>query len=227
MPLPRHSRSGRSPHCSDANSVPVRPNPVATSSQISSTSCSRHAAPRPARPLGGRRAACRPRPARAARRSPRRAPTRARATIAAARVEAVGVVERRRAQHREARAASNMSAPNPSSPTDSAPIVSPWYAPPNARNVVRPATPTVDPVLERDLERLLDRRRAVGRVQEVRVGRRARPGRAPRTSSITTRLPLPSIVECAPSSSCSRIASSSSGTWWPSVLTQSDEIASR
>ena len=34
-----------------------------------------------------------------------------------------------------------MSAPKPPSPTESAPIVSPWYAPPNARNVVRPATP--------------------------------------------------------------------------------------
>ena len=34
IPLPRHSRSGRRPHCSEANSVPVRPNPVATSSQI-------------------------------------------------------------------------------------------------------------------------------------------------------------------------------------------------
>ena len=32
-----------------------------------------------------------------------------------------------------------MSAPKPPSPTESAPIVSPWYAPPNARNVRRGA----------------------------------------------------------------------------------------
>ena len=61
-----------------------------------------------------------------------------------------------------------MSAPKPSSPTDSAPIVSPWYAPPNARNV-RAGRAEVRPVLERDLQRLLDRRRAVGRVEEVRL----------------------------------------------------------
>ena len=34
---------------------------------------------------------------------------------------------------------------------------------------MRPSTPAVHPVLERDLQRLLDRRRAVGRVEEVRV----------------------------------------------------------
>ena len=74
----------------DANSVPVRPKPVATSSQISSTSCARHAAPSAREAARGRRAACRPRPARAARRRPRRARTRGRSTIAAAIVEAVG-----------------------------------------------------------------------------------------------------------------------------------------
>ena len=63
---------------------------------------------------------------------------------------------------------SNRSVPNPPSPTDSAPIVSPWYAPPKARNVVRPVDATVHPVLEGDLQRLLDGRRAVGREQEVR-----------------------------------------------------------
>ena len=36
-------RSGRRPHCSLANRVPVRPKPVATSSQISSTSWRRQA----------------------------------------------------------------------------------------------------------------------------------------------------------------------------------------
>ena len=48
---PCRGRAGRvgCAACSDANSVPVRPNPVATSSQISSTSCSRHAAASAAR----------------------------------------------------------------------------------------------------------------------------------------------------------------------------------
>ena len=51
MPFAMQSRSGRSPHCSDANSVPVRPNPVATSSQIRSTSCAARVAecPQPVR----------------------------------------------------------------------------------------------------------------------------------------------------------------------------------
>ena len=66
------------------------------------------------------------------------------------------------------RSGSKMSAPKPSSPTESAPIVSPWYAPPNARKV-RARRAEVRPVLERDLQRLLDRRRAVGRVEEVRL----------------------------------------------------------
>ena len=62
-----------------------------------------------------------------------------------------------------------MLVPNPPPPTESAPMVSPWYAPPNARNVVAALDAAVHPVLERDLERLLDRARAVGRVEEVRV----------------------------------------------------------
>ena len=37
MPLATHIRSGATPSCSQANIGPVRPNPVATSSQISST----------------------------------------------------------------------------------------------------------------------------------------------------------------------------------------------
>ena len=37
IPLARQSRSGATPSCSQANIVPVRPKPVATSSQISST----------------------------------------------------------------------------------------------------------------------------------------------------------------------------------------------
>ena len=45
IPLPRHNRSGRRPHCSEAKSVPVRPNPVATSSQTKRTPARRHASP--------------------------------------------------------------------------------------------------------------------------------------------------------------------------------------
>ena len=48
-------------------------------------------------------------------------------------------------------------------------MVSPWYAPPNARNCVWPRDAPVRPVLERDLQRLLDRGGAVGREEEVRV----------------------------------------------------------
>ena len=54
IPLPRQSRSGRNsgPAHSEANSVPVRPKPVATSSQISSTPCRRQASPTRARSPG-------------------------------------------------------------------------------------------------------------------------------------------------------------------------------
>ena len=102
MPLPSTSRSGRRPHCSDANSVPVRPKPVATSSQMSSTSCSRHAAPSARERRRGRRAACPPRPARAARRPPPRARARARRPSRRRSSKHVGIVEAGRAQHREA-----------------------------------------------------------------------------------------------------------------------------
>ena len=46
-------------------------------------------------------------------------------------------------------------------------------------------------------------------------------------NSMTTRLPLPSSVACATLPSWSTIASSSSGTRWPSVVTHSDEMASK
>jgi hypothetical protein len=46
-------------------------------------------------------------------------------------------------------------------------------------------------------------------------------------SSITTRFPLPSMVEWATRSSWSRRAASSSGTRCPSVFTHSDDTASR
>ena len=44
-------------------------------------------------------------------------------------------------------------------------------------------------------------------------------------NSITTVLPLPSMVEWATFAACSARAASSSGTQWPSVLTQREEIA--
>ena len=136
MPLPRHSRSGASPHCSDANSVPVRPKPVATSSQISSTSCARHASPRRARPsrigelhagraLHERLDDDRRELARVLRR---------RCAIAASKQSASSNAG---ARSTGKRSGSKMSVPKPPSPSDSAPIVSPWYAPPNARNVER------------------------------------------------------------------------------------------
>ena len=43
-PSPTHMRSGVTPSCSQANIVPVRPKPVATSSQIRSTPNSSHSA---------------------------------------------------------------------------------------------------------------------------------------------------------------------------------------
>jgi hypothetical protein len=46
-------------------------------------------------------------------------------------------------------------------------------------------------------------------------------------SSMVARLPLPSMVECATLPACSSSAASSSGTRWPSVVTHSDEMASR
>ena len=54
IPLPRQTRSGRKsgPAHSEANSRPVRPNPVATSSQISSTPWARQARPTAARSSG-------------------------------------------------------------------------------------------------------------------------------------------------------------------------------
>ena len=165
-PLPRHSRSGRSSHCSDANNVPVRPKPVAISSQIEQHVV-RGTRRRGGRDHRGRRAASRPRPAPTVRRSPRPTPTRAPRPFVRQRRSSRG--RRTRARSTGKRNASKMSAPKPSSPTESAPIVSPWYAPPNARKVAAAGDTEVVPVLDRDLERLLDGRRAVAGVEEVRV----------------------------------------------------------
>ena len=73
-----HEVGRRRPPARRRTSCPVRPKPVATSSQISSTPCSSQSSPhRRAGSRAGARAS-RPRPGRAARRSPRRCARRAR-----------------------------------------------------------------------------------------------------------------------------------------------------
>ena len=173
-----------------------------------------------------RRAACRPRPARAARRSRPRARPRASPTMRAATSKQSGSAKRG-ARSTGKRSGSNTSVPNPPSPTESAPMVSPWYAPPKARNVVRPRTPWFDQYWNAIFSACSTALAPSDGEEEVGLVDRHDAARAPRASSTTTRLPLPSIVECAPRSSCARSASSSSGTRCPSVLTHSDEIASR
>ena len=223
--LPRHRRSGRRPACSDAKSVPVRPKPVATSSQIKQhvVRAARGAEAREAVAIGELHAGRALH--RAVRRSPPRAPSRARATMSHATSKHAGS-SNAGARSTGKRSGSKTSAPKPSSPTESAPIVSPWYAPPNARNVsARRAE--VRPVLERDLQRLLDRRRAVGRVEEVRVVDGHDPGERLRELDHRRGCRCRASSSGRRASSWRRIASSSSGTQWPSVLTHSDEIASR
>ena len=166
MPLPRHSRSGARPHCSDANSVPVRPKPVATSSQISSTSC---AAARGAEP----REAVRVGELHAGRALHQRFDDHRRELAACALdhrdrdVEAVGRAELRRAQHREAQRIEDVGAEAAVADRQRADRVAVVGAAEREERRARRAE--VRPVLQRDLQRLLDRGRAVGRVEEVRV----------------------------------------------------------
>ena len=225
-PLPSTMRSGRSPHCSDANSVPVRPKPVATSSQISSTSCSRHAACNGAN-VGGR-GELHPRGAlherlddhgrelarvRADQASPRPRSTRGpRSAARAAPGSAADRTRRCRSRRRRRRARR-------------------WCRRGTRRRTrgTRCARvhPRFDPVLERDLQGLLDRARAVGREQEVRIVDRHDGPRAPRPARRRHG------CRCRASWSAHRgragrgSRASSSGTRCPSVLTHSDEIASR
>ena len=116
-----------------------------------------------------RTAACRPRPAPAARRSRPRARARARRPWRTRSAKQSGSRELGRAQHREAQRVEDASCRT-------------RRRRPRARRSCRRGTPRrtrgtwfrpvdapVHPVLERDLERLLDRARAVGRVEEVRV----------------------------------------------------------
>ena len=124
------------------------------------------------------------------------------------------------------RSGSNSSVPNPLSPTDSAPMVSPWYAPPNARKRVRRRSPR----FAQNWKAIFSACSTAAAPSDAnrKWGWSTGTTRANASaSSTTTTLPLPSIVECAPRSSCARIASSSSGTWCPRVLTQSEEMASR
>ena len=94
-------------------------------------------------------------------------------------------------------------------------------------SVVRARDALVGPVLERDLQRLLDGRGTVAGEEQVGVVHGHDGARAPRPARSSTRLPLPSIVEWATRSIWSRSAWSSSGTRWPRVVTHSDEMASR
>ena len=178
---PCRGRAGRagSPACSHANSVPVRPKPVATSSQISSTSCSRHAAASAARSSGARELHA------------RRA---LHERLDDHRRELVRVL----GDHRGTRSAKQSGSANSgarstgkrsgSKSVGAEPAVADRERADRVA-VVRAAEreergpagdAAVHPVLERDLQRLLDRARAVGRVEEVRRRRRARPGPAPR-----------------------------------------------
>ena len=124
------------------------------------------------------------------------------------------------------RSGSNTSVPNPPAPTDSEPIVSPWYAPPNARYFVRVVTPW-----------LVQNWKAIFSACSTAAApspanRKWGPstgtsGASASASSTVTRLPLPSSVECATRPSCSIAAASSSGTPWPSVVTHNELMASR
>ncbi len=141
MPLPRHRRSGRIAACSEANSVPVRPKPgrdlVADEQHVV---------------LAARRRRARARSSGAASCIPA-APCTSGSMITAASSgacsrdhrardrEALRVGERGRPEHRKAQRVEEVGAEPAGRPRDSAPIVSPWYAPPNARKVFRPVIP--------------------------------------------------------------------------------------
>ena len=100
----------------------------------------RHAAPSAREPVGVGELHARRALARAARRSPPRARGACAATMATAVSKQRGSANCG-ARSTGKRSGSKRSVPKPPSPTESAPMVSPWYAPPNARNCVWPATP--------------------------------------------------------------------------------------
>ena len=189
--------------------MPVRPKPVATSSQIRSTSCSRHAAPSARRPSGS--ASCMP-----------AAPCTSGSTITAA--SSCGV----RGDHRDAvskqRGIAELRARAArESAADRRGRCRSRRRPPRARRWCRRGT------RRRRRGTACGRRRRGSPSTGTRSSAPARPRRRRRTrrgsaasstgttrasasaSSTTTTLPLPSMVECAPRSSCARTASSSSG----------------
>ena len=97
--------------------------------------------------------------------------------------------------------------------------------PADARKVVGSVAPVV-PVLQGDLQGLFHCRRAVGGEEEVGVvDRHDRGQRLRQLDDDPVAVAEHRGVRARPS--WARRASSSSGTWCPSVLTQSDEIASR
>ncbi len=216
---------GRIPACSDANSVPVRPNPVATSSQISSTSCSRHAAARAARSVGRRE--LHPRRALHERLDDdRRELARVLGDHPARGREAVGIGERRRAQHREAQRVEEVGAEAAGADRQRPDRVAVVRAAEReelgaaGRRPGSPSTGTRSSAPARPRTRRPTRRGSAGR-------RPARPGPAPRRARRRPgcRCRASSCARRARAARCR--ASSSSGTAWPRVVTQSDEIASR
>ncbi len=159
--------SGRTPACSTANSVPVRPKPVATSSHTRSTSARRHAAATAASSDGS----CRYMPL---------APCTSGSTTTAAtccpcsassasKASTAPGVPRRGDRSTGKRSGSNTSVPKPPSPTEIAAdgVAVVRRAEGHVGGAVGDAL--VGPELERHLDGLLHRGGAVGGEQEVRL----------------------------------------------------------
>ena len=224
MPLPRHSRSGRRPHCSDANSVPVRPKPVATSSQISSTSCvaARGAEPGEAVRVGELHAG---RALHERLDDHGRELARVRVDHRDRDVEAVRVGEVRRAQHREAQRIEDVGAEAVVADRQRADRVAVVRAAEREERRARlrrgsSSTGTRSSAPARPPTRRRTRRGSADR-------RPARRARAPPTARRRRGCRCRASSSARRARAAARIASSSSGTQWPSVVTHSDEIASR
>ena len=221
-PLPRQRKSGATRSCSQANIVPVRPNPVATSSAISSTPCSSvssrataqeagrlHADPGGA--LDQRLDDHRRDLARVQLEHPLELPRVAgRDAVGLEQQRPVGAVEEVDAADRDrAQRVAVVGA-----------LEGDEAGPPAALALA------LVPVLKRHLERDLDRGRpGLGVEDALEPGRRdldqARR-RAPRRPGWVS----PSMVEWATRSSCSRTAASISGWRWPWTLHHSEETPS-
>ena len=123
-PFPRHMMSGDSPQRSDAKSAPVRPKPVATSSQISKAPVSRHACCRS--PYAAASAMCMP-----AAPCTRGSSTTATSFSPCSPTNSVATASARGSSYPGARITgkrngSKRSVPKPPAPNESAPTVSPW-----------------------------------------------------------------------------------------------------